>query len=140
MTATNVYLNFNGHCEEAFKFYEKTLGGKILAMMTAKGTPMEKNVPPELLNRIMHARMMVGTTIIMGSDVPAAQFRQPQGFAVNVNVETPAEADRIYAALAQGGMEIMAIAETFWAHRFGMCVDKWGTPWMVNCEKPMNAS
>ena len=135
MTYTNVYLNFPGTCEEAFKAYEKILGGKILAMLTAKGTPMESQVPPELAHRIMHARMTVGSTMVMGSDTPASHYRQPQGFSVNIGTETAAEADRIYAALAEGGQQTMPIAETFWAHRFGACVDKWGTPWLVNCEK-----
>ena len=72
----------------------------------------------------------------MGSDSPQNREHTPQGFAVNVTTETPAEANRIYAALAEGGQQMMPIAETFWAHRFGMCVDRFGTPWMVNCEKP----
>jgi PhnB protein len=138
MIATNVYLNFAGNCEEAFKSYEKILGGKILAMMTAKGSPMESHVAPELVHKIMHARMMVGSTLIMASDAPPSHFRTPQGFSINVGVDTPAEADRIYAALAEGGNQTMPITETFWAHRFGTCVDRFGTPWMVNCEKPMS--
>jgi PhnB protein len=137
MISTNVYLNFAGTCEEAFKIYEKILGGKILAMMTAKGTPMEGHVAPEYVGKVMHARMTVGGTLIMASDAPPSYFHQPQGFSVNISVDTPAEADRIYAALAEGGNQTMPIAETFWAHRFGTCVDRFGTPWMVNCEKPM---
>lgn len=140
MSGTNVYLNFNGNCEEAFKSYEKILGGKIQMMMTAKGTPMESHVAPELVDRIMHARMTVGGTTIMGSDVPPSHYRQPQGFSVNADAETPAEADRIYAALAKDGQQTMPIAETFWAHRFGMCIDRFGTPWMVNCEKEMGGA
>jgi PhnB protein len=138
MITTQAYLNFAGNCEEAFKTYEKILGGKIIAMMTAKGTPMESHIPPELVDKIMHARMMVGSTILMASDAPPSHYRPPQGFSVNIGVDTPAEADRIYAALAEGGQQTMPIAETFWAHRFGTCVDRFGTPWMVNCEKPMS--
>jgi PhnB protein len=137
MITTNTYLNFRGNCEEAFKIYEKILGGKIIAMSKARGTPMEGHVAPEFLDKIMHARMTVGNNVIMGSDSPVNMGKTPQGFAVNVGVDTPAEADRIYAALAEGGTQNMPIAETFWAHRFGMCVDRFGTPWMVNCEKPM---
>ena len=135
MITVNAYLNFRGNCEEAFKTYEKILGGKIVAMMKAKGSPMEGQVPPDFLDKIMHARMTVGAAVIMGSDSPSNQSKPPQGFAVSIGVDTPAEADRIYAALAQGGKESMPIAETFWAHRFGMCTDRFGTPWMVNCEK-----
>jgi len=132
----NPYLTFDGRCEEAFKFYEQALHGKIEAMMTHADAPPDQQGTPEWRNKIMHARMMVGTAVLMGSDSPQNRERTPQGFAVNVTVETPAEADRIYAALAQGGQQMMPIAETFWAHRFGMCVDRFGTPWMVNCEKP----
>lgn len=137
MISTNTYLNFPGNCEEAFKAYEKILGGKIIAMMKARGTPMEKNIAPDLLDKIMHARMTVGAMVIMGSDAPPSYFKPPPGFSVNIGVDTPAEAARIYAALADGGNQTMPIAETFWAHRFGTCVDRFGTPWMVNCEKPM---
>jgi PhnB protein len=137
MITTNAYLNFTGNCEEAFKTYEKILGGKIIAMLKARGSPMEGHVAAYFLDKIMHARMTVGTTVIMGSDSPSNQSKPPQGFAVNIGVDTPAEADRIYAALAEGGTQTMAIAETFWARRFGMCTDRFGTPWMVNCEKPM---
>ena len=137
MITTNTYLNFAGTCEEAFKAYEKILGGKIIAMMKARGTPMEKGMPEDFWDKVMHARMALGGNVIMGSDAPAANFKPAQGFSVNIGVETPEEADRIYAALAEGGIQIMPIAETFWAHRFGMCIDRFGTPWMVNCEKPM---
>jgi PhnB protein len=137
MIATNTYLYFPGTCEEAFLFYEKIFGGKIIAMMKARGTPMESQVAPEFVDRIMHARMTLGAMILMGSDAPPSYYNKPQGFSVNIGVETPAEADRIYAALAEGGVQTMAIAETFWAHRFGTCLDRFGTPWMVNCEKPM---
>jgi len=133
MTTVNAYLNFRDTCEEAFKTYEKILGGKIIAMVKAETPDMGG---PDFVGKIMHARMMVGTAVLMGSDSPRNRVHTPQGFAVNVTAETPAEADSIYAALAQGGQQMMPIAETFWAHRFGMCVDRFGTPWMVNCEKP----
>jgi len=85
----------------------------------------------------MHARMTLNSNVIMGSDAPAANYKPAHGFSVNIGVDTPEDADRIYAALAEGGTQIMPIAETFWAHRFGMCIDRFGTPWKVNCEKPM---
>jgi PhnB protein len=135
--STNTYLNFNGNCEEAMNFYAALLGGKILAMMKARGTPMEAHCPPDFADKIMHARMQLGNSVVMASDAPHDNFRTPQGFSINVGVDTPEEADRIYAGLSEGGAPIMPIAETFWARRFGMCVDRFGTPWMVNCEKPM---
>lgn len=136
MITSNTYLNFPGNCEEAFNFYAKVLGGKILMMMKAEGE-MLKQCGPDFAGKIMHTRMTVGAAVVMGSDSPAAFYQQPQGFSINVGVDDPAEAERIYAALAEGGNKVMPIAETFWAKRFGMCVDRFGTPWMVNCEKPM---
>ena len=132
---TNVYLSFPGTCEEAFHFYAATLGGKIVMMIKPEDAPTDAECAEEFKGKIMHARMILGGQTIMGSDAPDGRYQAPQGFQVNIGVDTPEEAEKIYAALAQGGKEIMPIAETFWAHRFGMCVDKFGTPWMVNCEK-----
>jgi PhnB protein len=133
MINANPYLNFPGTCAEAFKVYEGIFGGKILAMLKAEDPNMGG---ADFVGMIMHARMKVGETLIMGSDAPASRYKPPQGFSVNVGVDSPAEADRIYAALAEGGTQTMPIAETFWAQRFGMCVDRFGISWMVNCEKP----
>jgi PhnB protein len=137
MIATNTYLNFNGTCEEAMNFYATLLGGNIVMMMKAKGSPMEKDCPQDFLDKIMHARMTLGNNVLMGSDATTGRYHKPQGFSVSLSVEDPGEADRIYAGLAQGGEQTMPIQETFWARRFGMCVDRFGTPWMVNCEKEM---
>ncbi|HZR57361.1 MAG TPA: VOC family protein [Terriglobales bacterium] len=133
----NPYLLFDGNCEEAFKFYEKCLGGKILAMMPHDGTPMADQVPAEWKKKIIHARMTVGDQVLMASDAPPDGYTKPKGFSVNISIQDPAEAERIFHALAEGGTTHMPIAETFWAIRFGMLVDRFGTPWMVNCEKAM---
>ncbi|HKA74410.1 MAG TPA: VOC family protein [Xanthobacteraceae bacterium] len=131
----NPYLMFNGTCEAAFKFYEKVLGGKIEAMIPHKGSPAEGHVPPEWKDKIMHARLAIGDRVLMGSDAPPGHFEQPKGFSVTVNPTDPAEADRIFGALSEKGTTTMPIQETFWAARFGMCVDRFGIPWMVNCDK-----
>jgi PhnB protein len=133
----NPYLLFDGNCEEAFKFYEKCLGGKILAMMTHDGTPMADQVPAEWKNKIIHARMTVGDQVLMASDAPPNDYSKPKGFSINIGVKDPTDAERIFRALAHGGTVQMPIAETFWAIRFGMLTDRFGTPWMVNCEKAM---
>jgi PhnB protein len=130
----NTYLVFNGRCEEAFKFYEQSLGGKIAAMFTHAGTPAAEHVPPEWLKKIMHVRLEVGDCVLMGSDAPPDRYKQPQGFSVNIAVEKPEEAERIFGALAEGGTVGMPLQQTFWAARFGMVVDRFGIPWMVNCE------
>ncbi len=133
----NPYLMFPGTCEEAFEFYAQTLGGQIVAMMTAEGTPMEAQTPPEWKKKIMHARMTVGDKVLMGSDCPPQQYEAMKGFSVTLSVDDPVEADRVFTALSTGANVSMPIQETFWAKRFGMLTDRFGTPWMINCEKPM---
>jgi PhnB protein len=134
---THPYLFFQGDCKEAFEFYAKVLGGKLEAMMTHEGTPAAEHVPPEWRGKIMHARLVIGDTVLMASDAPPDRSDGAmKGFSVNVTVEKPAEAERVFHALAEKGTVQMPIQETFWADRFGMLVDRFGTPWMVNCEKP----
>jgi PhnB protein len=131
----NPYLMFHGDCKEAFEFYAKCLGGKIEAMLPHAGTPAEPHVAPEWRDKIMHARLAVGDAVLMASDAPPGHQEKPQGFSVSVQIADPAEAERVFHALAEGGTVRMPIAETFWAHRFGMLVDRFGIPWMVNCQK-----
>ena len=132
----NPYLTFNGQCEAAFKFYEQCLGGKIEAMMPHAGTPAEEHVPVEWRDKIMHARLAVGDGVLMGSDAPPERYEKPRGFSVSLQVKDPAQAERAFHALAEGGAVQMPIQPTFWAARFGMLVDRFGTPWMINCDKP----
>ena len=133
----NPYLSFDGSCEAAFKFYEKALGGKIVAMMPHEGSPMESQVPAEWRKKIMHARLTVGDKVLMGSDCPPDRYEPMKGFSVTLTIDEPAEADRVFQALSPGATVRMPIQETFWAKRFGVLVDQFGTPWMINCEKPM---
>ena len=132
----NPYLTFSGQCEAAFKFYAEVLGGEIIAMLPHEGTPMAEHVPAEWRSKIIHARMMVGDKVLMGSDAPPDRFAKVQGFSVTLGIDDPADAERIFHALATNGTVRMPIGETFWAMRFGMLVDQFGTPWMINCEKP----
>ena len=131
----NPYLTFNGQCEAAFKFYEKVLGGKIEAMMTFGSSPMAEQTPPEWRNKIMHARMSVGGKTLMASDAPPDRYEAMKGIMVTLGIDDPGEAERIFRALSERATIQMPIQKTFWAERFGMLVDKFGTPWMVNCEK-----
>jgi PhnB protein len=130
----NAYLVFNGQCEEAFKFYEQVLKGKIVAMFTHEGTPAAQQVPTEWLKKIMHVNLKVGDSSLMGSDSPPDRYKKPGGFSVNIALQDVSEAERIFAALAEGGAVGMPIQKTFWAERWGMVVDRFGIPWMVNCE------
>ncbi|SRR5579883_164393 len=131
----NPYLIFNGDCETACKFYEQVLGAKIEAMMPHEGTPMADQVPAEWRSKIIHARLNLNGQLIMASDAPPDRYNKTGGFSINISVTDPKEADRIFNALSEGGTIHMPIAETFWAVRFGMFTDRFGTPWMVNCEK-----
>jgi PhnB protein len=133
----NPYLYFNGQCEAAFKFYERCLGGKIVMMLTHEGTPAAEQVPPEWHKKILHARMIVGDTTLMASDAPPGHQGEMKGFSVTLGIDDPAEAERIFQALAENGTVHMPIQKTFWAVRFGMLVDQFGTPWMINCEQPV---
>lgn len=130
----NPYLHFNGRCEEAFKLYEKVLGGKIEVMLPHEGTPAASHVPAEWKKKIMHARLSVGDQVLMASDAPPGHYHQPQGFTVSISIKDPADAERIFKALADKGKVTMPLDKTFWAQRFGMLVDQFGIPWMVNCE------
>ncbi len=132
----NTYLSFNDECEAAFKFYEQCLGGKIDSMMTYGDSPMAEQTPPEKLDKIMHVSLIVGDTVLMGSDAPPQMFEKPQGFSVSLVFDDAVEAERIFNALAENGTVQMPLQETFWAARFGMVVDRFGTPWMINCDLP----
>jgi PhnB protein len=134
---TNIYLHFDGNCEEAFKFYEKVLGAKIQTVFHYEGGPMADQTPPEQKDKVMHARMTIGDKTIMGSDAPPGRYSKPRGFSINIDSKDVAEAERVFSALGEGGQVHMPMAETFWAKRFGMLVDKFEIPWMVNVEKPM---
>jgi PhnB protein len=131
----NPYLLFNGQCEAAFKFYAERLGGKIVAMLPHEGTPAAEHVSSEWRNKILHARLTVGGFVLMASDAPPDRYEQPKGFSVTLSVDTPAEAERIFTALAENGTVRMKIEQTFFAARFGMLVDQFGTPWIIICEK-----
>jgi PhnB protein len=131
----NPHLHFNGQCEAAFKFYEQCLGGKITTMMPHEGTPIADQVPAEWRNQILHATLQVGDEVLMGADVPPDGYRKPQGFSVMLGIKDPSEAERIFHALAENGTVQMPLQETFWAVRFGMLVDRFSIPWLINCGK-----
>jgi PhnB protein len=128
----STYLMFKGNCEEAFKYYAKVTGGTIETMLTHKGTPAERDTPADWQNKIIHARLKIGDTLLLASDAPPGrQHKDVGGFCISLEVDTPADADRIFSGLADGGTVGMPIAETFFANKFGMLTDRFGTPWMV---------
>ena len=130
----NTYLNFNGDCKAAFEFYAQLLGGKVTAMMSYADSPGCEGMSPGDKNLIMHGCVALGDDQLMGTDCTPEYPYQPIKCAyVTINVDEPAEADRVFAALAEGGNVEMPIQETFWAKRYGITVDRFGVPWMVNC-------
>lgn len=129
------YLNFAGTCEAAFKYYERLLGGKIEALLPFASTPEAESVPADFRGKIMHARLVLAPgQELMGSDAPADRHRPRQGFHVSLMVDSIAEAERVFRGLADGGEVEMPLEQAFWVPRFGMVVDRFGTPWMVNVE------
>lgn len=133
----NPYLLFNGQCADAFKFYEKCLGGKIEVMMPHTGTPAESQVPANWREKIVHARMVVGDKVLMGSDAPPDRYEAPKGFSISLDVDSPADAERIFKALSAKGTVNMPLQKTFFAESFAMVVDQFGIPWMILSQQPV---
>jgi PhnB protein len=128
------YVNFAGKCAEAFRFYEKHLAGKIGMMMTHGQAPDQSTVNPEWKDLVLHARISMGGTELMGADIPNAQ---PMRSAyLSLGVESDAEAERIFSALSDGGEVFMPMQETFFATRFGQLRDRFGINWMIVRERP----
>lgn len=128
----NQYLFLSGQCEEAFQAYQRILGGEITFMLKHAGTPAASHVPPEWQDKIMHACLELGGRKLMGSDAPPGRIKPMGGFCVQVAANGVAEAERVFAALAEGGAVTMALQQTFWSERFGMLVDRFGVPWMID--------
>lgn len=130
----HTYVNFAGRCAEAFRYYEQHLGGKTLMLMTHGQAPDQSNVKPDWKDLVLHARISIGGTELMGADIPSAE---PMRSAyLSLSVTSDAEAERIFTALADGGQTFMAMQETFFASRFGQCRDRFGINWMILHERP----
>jgi PhnB protein len=128
------YLFFNGACEQAIEFYRKALGAEVEIMMRFKESPEPPppGLPPGFENKIMHASLRIGETIVMASDGHSNQKANFEGFSLSVAVANEAEADRVFNGLSDGGKVWMPLAKTFWSPRFGMVQDKFGVGWMVS--------
>ncbi|MBB5518221.1 VOC family protein [Amphiplicatus metriothermophilus] len=135
------YLFFDGNCAEAMRYYAKHLGGKLEIMTYAdapegagEGCP-DTPLPPEWRGKVMHACLTIGDELLMASDAPPPHFLKPQGFSVAITLDDEDQTERVFNALADGGTTTMPLGETFWAKRFGMCVDRFGIAWMASCQK-----
>ena len=135
MPTTVTHLHFKGNCSEAFEFYAATFGGRIVFSMTYGEAPGAHQASPEVREQIIHARLDLGDEFLLGCDVTPDRYEKPQGFNLMANADQPADAERLFRILSEGGTITMPIGETFWAQRFGMVTDRFGTPWMINCEK-----
>ena len=131
----NTYVNFAGSCKEAFEYYEKHLGGKVLMSMTFDQMPDPKMIPPGMEKGVLHAQMMIADTLLMASDGPNVE---PMRSAyLSLSVDSNEKAERIYKALSDGGEVFMAMGETFFSHRFAQLRDRFGINWMIIHDRPM---
>ena len=128
------YLFFEGRCEEALDFYRRALGAEVTMMMRFKEAPEQPppgTVPPGSENKVMHAAFRIGETTVMASDGHCQQKASFQGFSLSISVNDEATADRLFAALADGGQVRMPLGKTFFSPKFGMVADRFGVGWMV---------
>ncbi len=128
------YLSFNGQCEAAFRFYEQCLGGQIGAIFRYAGTPLADSVPADWQDKVMHGNVTFGGQALLGDDVAPDRYEEPRGFSLSLQIKSTADAERIFHDLAEGGRVVMPLEKTFWAARFGMVVDRFGIPRLINCE------
>ncbi|MBI5279240.1 MAG: VOC family protein [Burkholderiales bacterium] len=131
MPVLDSYIFFDGNCADAMRFYEKTLGGKLEALMTYEQSPDPAQCPPGSAGRVMHASLKLGDRVLMASDSPAGMHKPMGGFALSLAYDSVAEAQRIFDTLGAGGQVMMPMQKTFFAETFGMTTDRFGTPWMV---------
>jgi PhnB protein len=129
------YLNYGGNCRQAFEFYAAHLGGRITSLVTHGEMPGAGDVPPDRRDAVLHARIDLGGTTILGADVPADRFQPMRSAYLSLLLDSSEEAERVYALLSEGGQIFMPMEETFFAHRFAMLRDRFGTSWMLLHER-----
>jgi PhnB protein len=130
----NPYLSFNGHCEAAFKFYERCLGGQLGPIFRYAGTPLADQVPADWQDKVMHGSLTLGEMVLMGGDVAPDRYEEPRGISLSLHLKSATEGERIFQELGKDGRVVVPLEKTFWAAGFGMLVDRFGIPWMINCE------
>ena len=128
------YVSFNGQCEAAFTFYERSLGGQLGPLFRYGGTSLADQVPADWSDRIMHGSVTIGGQVLQGCDVAPDRYEGPRGFSLSLQIKSVAEAERVFGEIADGGRIVLPLEKTFWAERFGMVVDRYGIQWLINCE------
>jgi PhnB protein len=139
MPTIETYLIFDGNCAEAMRFYEKLLGGKIETMMTNAESPIADQMPPGTANdRILHARLILedGRALMASDGMASEKYDGMKNFSLSIHYPSLDDGQRVFDALAEGGKITMPLGQTFWSERFGMLVDRFGTPWFVSAGKP----
>jgi PhnB protein len=129
-----ISLAFDGRCEAALRYYEQHLGARVVGLFTYGGSPLAAEAPDDWGDKVMHATVALGDAVIAVADVPLGRYERPQGFSVLLQIPDRQDAERVYDALADGGVEIMSFQATFWAEGFGAVIDRFGIPWSINCE------
>jgi PhnB protein len=127
----SVHLTFPGTCEEAFRFYERTLGATALHLLRYGDSPAAAGVPADFRDKLVHATLVIGSHQLAGADVVPAQYERPRGFSVLFGAASRTDAERIFAALADGGDVKLPLQATFWSPAFGVVVDRFATPWEI---------
>ena len=130
------YLSFNGQCEAAFTFYEQVLGGTPGPMFRYTGSPFAGQVSADWADKIMHGSITIAGVVVQGADVTPEQYEAPKGISLSLQIPDADEGNRVFRELAEGGRIVMPFEATFWAAGFGIVVDRFGIPWLVNCEGP----
>jgi PhnB protein len=130
------YLSFKGECEAAFKFYEQCLGARLGQIFRYSGSPMASEVPADWSDKIMHGSVTIGDLTLNGGDVAPDRYEEPRGFSLSIQISSTDDAERIFRDLSTNGKVVVPLAQTFWAAQFGMVVDRFGIPWLINCEEP----
>ena len=130
----NPYLSFNGQCEAAFTLYAQCLGGQLGAIFRYRGSPLADSVPADWQDKVMHGSLTIGELVLMGGDVAPDRYEAPKGFSLSLQISSTTEAERIFQELGKDGRVTVPLEKTFWAARFGMVIDRFGIPWLINCE------
>jgi PhnB protein len=131
----NPYLSFNGNCEAAFVFYAECFNGRLGELFRYGGSPMADQVPSDWENKVMHGSVTIGDQTLMGGDVAPDRYEEPQGFSLSLQIKSTTQAEQLFERLSKDGTIVMPLEKTFWAARFGMVVDRFGIPWLINCEE-----
>lgn len=131
----NPHIAFGGDCQEAFEFYQRCLGGKIITMLSYGDSPMAEQAPAEWRGKILHATLAVGDSVLYGADIRPGQYTAPKGFHLTLGVSDPGEAEQVFRELSEGGSVQMPLQKTFWSAAFGVLLDRFGVSWEINCEQ-----